>query len=605
MKNLVMHSVGASTFRELAVKHMAESIEWVWKQSVLESGSDDKEYRQDWGFEFFTPHSTLEYIEQSALWAGRIADLKPLLGEQVSGLIRQMKAVAVSPLRDAYLVYMSVINTCLEKTRMLASKNFAVHGVSIALENNSAVHFSLPADEENLAYLDAASRLVGQIRAEGRWATVEEYCCIFAACEQFDSGSRLVGSAVAWKAPGFRAHQTLMSITDPGAGHLHGTCLTTDNLDGVIVHIEHLERGVQIPRAEVEPYRIPAPRVIPRVCLWTAGAAPVSTYVGRPMFDGQVSNSMLKTVHTFAAACNSFFASGITECKIAIEGMTATQAIHFLRSVGANVCRNKHRQILSAAFCLNVPIVDDRVDSKGIVVTDRYSIGKLGIEIAATAGIEKVTWDGTADSYPSNCIIEQISFAETLDLVHSAHEKGLMTYLSAGFRLNHIAHAVWTGVDGIGIGGAQILRYMDYTTGNHGPFKPDNIRHILMTRDKAEHSVRGIAAKLLARLDQMHHECSINEEQNKLRQELFDALKTLDDGRIETLFAKLEEVAALQDDGDIPALSSLWRVFSSAQARSSDTTLGREAPEHGDDWHVAMANIMFHNTARSRERSFV
>ncbi|MBZ0091263.1 MAG: hypothetical protein K8F27_03460 [Sulfuricellaceae bacterium] len=47
MKNRVTRSVGASTFRELAVKHLAESIEWVWKQAVLESGSDDKEYWQD------------------------------------------------------------------------------------------------------------------------------------------------------------------------------------------------------------------------------------------------------------------------------------------------------------------------------------------------------------------------------------------------------------------------------------------------------------------------------------------------------------------------------------------------------------------------------
>ena len=202
-------------------------------------------------------------------------------------------------------------------------------------------------------------------------------------------------------------------------------------------------------------------------------------------------------------------------------------------------------------------------------------------------------------------MIEQLSFAEALDLVHSAHEKGLMTYFSAGFRLNHIAQAVWTGVDGIGIGGAQILRYMDYTTGNHGPFKPDNIRHILMTRDKAEHSVRGLAAKLLARLDQMYYERSISEEQNELRQELFDVLKALDDGRMETLFAKLDAVVELQDDGDIPALSSVWRVFWSNRAGASDTVPAREAPEPGDEWYAAMADIMFHNSASSRERPFV
>jgi hypothetical protein len=30
--------------------------------------------------------------------------------------------------------------------------------------------------------------------------------------------------------------------------------------------------------------------------------------------------------------------------------------------------------------------------------------------------------------------------------------------------------AVYTGVDGIGLGGAQILRYMDKQTGMHGPY---------------------------------------------------------------------------------------------------------------------------------------
>src|SRR5882762_2385254 len=38
------------------------------------------------------------------------------------------------------------------------------------------------------------------------------------------------------------------------------------------------------------------------------------------------------------------------------------------------------------------------------------------------------------------------------------------------FKFQHIADAVYAGVDGIGIGGAQILRYMDYETGMHGPY---------------------------------------------------------------------------------------------------------------------------------------
>ena len=44
--------------------------------------------------------------------------------------------------------------------------------------------------------------------------------------------------------------------------------------------------------------------------------------------------------------------------------------------------------------------------------------------------------------------------------------------MSAGFKFGgHIPQAVFAGTDGIGIGGAQILRYMDHSTGHQGPCK--------------------------------------------------------------------------------------------------------------------------------------
>jgi hypothetical protein len=46
----------------------------------------------------------------------------------------------------------------------------------------------------------------------------------------------------------------------------------------------------------------------------------------------------------------------------------------------------------------------------------------------------------------------------------------LLSHSQASFKFQHIADAVYSGVDGIGIGGAQILRYMDYETGMHGPY---------------------------------------------------------------------------------------------------------------------------------------
>ena len=57
-----------------------------------------------------------------------------------------------------------------------------------------------------------------------------------------------------------------------------------------------------------------------------------------------------------------------------------------------------------------------------------------------------------------------------MKLLHEAHSVGLTAYFSAGFKFENIKDAVFTGVDGIGIGGAQVLRYMDHDTGMHGPY---------------------------------------------------------------------------------------------------------------------------------------
>jgi uncharacterized protein (UPF0264 family) len=279
-----------------------------------------------------------------------------------------------------------------------------------------------------------------------------------------------------------------MSVTDPGEGHLDGTLRDSRYLDGVIVHIEHLERGAHQDRDAVEPYRIPFPHMVGRVRLALGDDAPSSSYVGRPVFETNAEAGMLKTVHTVAAACSELFAEGLTECKIAIEGITATQAIQFMRALSAAVRRDRFSQVLSAAFNLNTAIPDDR--PAGLTrepVSPRFAAGLLGIELALAGGFDKVTWDGTGDSYPSGCVLEQISASEALTLVHLAHEAGLLTYFSAGFRFQHLPRAVETGVDGVGVGGAQILRYMDKATGHHGPFVPENIGCILATRRRPRH----------------------------------------------------------------------------------------------------------------------
>jgi hypothetical protein len=287
--------------------------------------------------------------------------------------------------------------------------------------------------------------------------------------------------------------------------------------------VEHLERGHQ-DRSAVESYRIPSVLNVAKVRMHTGTRAPVTSFIGRPLFDsGRFHLDLWKVVHTMAAAASAMFQQGVAECKFAMERMTASQIIEFMRCIRTNVLRNPRTQYLSAAFNLNTPIVDDR-DGQERRVTERREIGLLGIELVKAGGFDKVTWDGSADTYPSVPVMEQIPHATAVELVHRAHERGLLTYFSAGFRLPQIAAAVYAGVDGVGIGGAQILRYMDSDTGFHGPFQPENIPAILAARDEAARSPLGRAAALLARLDWLSAQGNLTDAQERLREELFQAL---------------------------------------------------------------------------------
>jgi hypothetical protein len=416
-------------------------------------------------------------------------------------------------------------------------------------------------------FLESVSAFLSASRDSGAAPTADEKLAVRLAYTAINDGEQLRLPAKPWGSPGFRDVQTYMSVTDPGEGHLLGTTRERSYLDGVIVHVEHLERGIEQSREEVEPYRIPIPRVISRVRLHTGLDAPVSSYVGRPMFEGSVRDSMLKTVHTTAAACSALFADGITECKLAIERMTATEAVEFMGSIVGNVRRNRHRQVLSAAFNLNTPLVDDRSETmranggRPLLVQDRFAIGSLGIELAAAAGFDKVTWDGTADTYPSRCVIEQLAFEQAVTLVHRAHEAGLLTYFSAGFRFGHLADITWTGTDGVGVGGAQILRFMDKKTGHHGPFKPENIAEILRHRDAAAEAVLGRGAVALARLDQMFFEKSITVELDAAREELFLAQALRDEAAVAAVLERIGGVATAPAADELPVLASARRLL--------------------------------------------
>ena len=357
----------------------------------------------------------------------------------------------------------------------------------VDLKSNSANNTSLNYDRlDNAKFINLASLLDTLIRHENRNPTFQEYLARQIAFEMINIRGYNEAPIVPWGNSGFRKIQTQASITDPGLGHLTGTIRKMEFINGTNVQIEYLERGQENDREVVEPYRLPDLATIGKVKMSVGKDTSVSSYVGRPMFEDTFENSFIKSVHTTIAVCSSIFMNGLSECKVAIERMTVSQAIKFMQTVSANVIRDESLQVLAAAFCINYPLIDDRPttlannNGKAKRITDKTEIAKLGIEIAKAGNFDKVTFDGTANWYPSDPIMEQLGYKNSLVLVHKAHERGLLTYFSAGFRFKHLTDIVQTGTDGIGLGGAQILRFMDSKNGYQDPFKQENIKKFLI-----------------------------------------------------------------------------------------------------------------------------
>lgn len=156
---------------------------------------------------------------------------------------------------------------------------------------------------------------------------------------------------------------------------------------------------------------LPTPYVLPPRSML---AIDFQYFVGRRVKDstsGRFDLDFIKIVNLTSAACSAAFQLGAAETKVAMDSLTASEAIAYMRALSGHVLRN-HKQILSAAFNLNTPLVDDLAepDAEGHypVITDNIAIGRRGIQLAALGGFDKVTFDGAADSYPSECIVSII-----------------------------------------------------------------------------------------------------------------------------------------------------------------------------------------------------
>lgn len=456
---------------------------------------------------------------------------------------------------------------------------FWVSQIHVLLHCATAAEVRLPTMLTDEGFLTQMVALHAAQRDAGRRPTADELLAEYLEDVLLGTNTRLLLRTKPYGSPGFRDWQTYMALTDPGPGHRHGTSRNAE-LHGATVHCEHLERDPAASRDACEPYRVADLTEVARVRMLVSPTIPVTAYVGRPVFESDFETSLPKVVNMAVSASAALFDRALTEVKHAMDNLSATQAIRFMRAVAAAVPRDRHVQVLAAAFCVNSPIMDDRPATLAVnggaprSVSDRFQVGLLAIELVREGGFDKVTWDGAADGYPSKCVLDQLDFDQAVTLVHVSHEAGLLTYFSGGFRFEHLSRAVETGVDGVGVGGAQILRFMDSRNGHHGPFKAENVPRILGVRDQASRSVLGRSARVLARLDQMSYELSISAADEWLRHLLYRALRDRDGSMLEELLPHLAQVESLPLEDEVPAVVGSARRLLEA-GTSSIGALGR------------------------------
>jgi uncharacterized protein (UPF0264 family) len=268
------------------------------------------------------------------------------------------------------------------------------------------------------------------------------------------------------------------------------------------------------------------------------------------------------------------FMNGIADCKIGIERMTTSEAIRFMRAVAGNAVRDATRQYLSAAINVNLPIVDDRAGAP-ITITGKFEVARLGIDLATAGRFEKVTWDGSSNVDPSIPIVEQLSYEQLIELVHTAHEKGLETYISAGLQPPHMRTCTYIGVDGVGIGTS--LHDYNPESGLRGQLKADRVREVLDIRDVAASEPLGRGAALLAQMDRMYFEGTLPLALNDGRRDLYSLMRDRKDDYVVALVDEIGVIPGVAVPEEHPVIAQAHRVLESLD--HDPVGLHR-----GDDW---------------------
>lgn len=423
---------------------------------------------------------------------------------------------------------------------------------------------SLEGNLQNKEYLSYIMSICKDARERSRDFTSSEMCGIWSAYTLIKKGTTLDFAYSGLGTSGFRnGHHTLIFTTDPGDDHIRITSRSKDLMDGIAAHVEHIDRDKISSKELVEAYRLPAAVNAAKVRLHISDSTPVTAFIGRPVFENgseekdkptpNYEMDALKSVHMSASACSAMFQNGVADCKIAIERMYLKDAISFMKSVAGNVFRTHGKQTLAAAFNLNTSYYDDMYHpcvsrENCYILTDPYEIAQIAIKVAVDGGFDRVTWDGASDQIPSKPIIDQLSHEQFVTLVHTAHENGLQTYFSAGLEAEHVERCVYTAVDGLGIGTS--LHFIDSETKLMGAFNPNAIKAVLNARNRAEATIKGRGAILLAKLDRLYFEKILTDEENEKRKILFDAICKQDENKISEMIKNTAYIVSMTEDGD-------------------------------------------------------
>ncbi|HLF25823.1 MAG TPA: hypothetical protein VJG32_05765 [Anaerolineae bacterium] len=468
------------------------------------------------------------------------------------------------------------------------------------VERHPSLGAGLERDINHLRFMASVSALLEDLRAAQRPATNDEGVAIALAYDMLRQGTAVPSAYQSIGVSGFREFQTCLSLADPGDGHIKVTSRDGRLLRGLVVHVEHIDRDEEFDTELVEPYRLPAAVNAAKVRLHVGSHAPVTAFIGRPVFESRnVKRDMLKSVHMTASACTAMYRNGIADCKISIERMTATEAIAFMRAVVGNVLRDRNRQFLSAAFRINFPIVDDRPETVAknggpVNFTDRMEIARLGIKLARDGGFDKVAWDGSSNEVPSIPIMEQLSLAQWVELAHLAHQAGLECYVSAGCVARHMREATYAAIDGVGVGTS--LHYIDPETKLMGALRPEAILEALQVRDDAAREPFGQCSRLLARMDRMHANSGLGEVDEHFRMLLFEALRREDVDRAVKVASRLAEAQAMKPDYDIEFWSwvgELGRAKQASDIVGGDRRVITADSEATDEWQELVSRIEY------------